>query len=153
MTSIAFMLTKEYQKATVGYRWILRVDQDALLSPGLYYGIKGKHPVPLYDMQFGGIGHGDDFTHDRLRKIAQKLGYKHTSMHDLCSTWLVTPEDSVELANLTTRIGKHFLVNEFGRNVSGKNKITRTSQVGLKDIDDFYHLFLPGLELIYLWKK
>ena len=122
MTSIAFMLTKPYQEATVDYRWILRVDQDALLSPGLLYGIKGKHPVALYDMQFGEIDHGIDFTHDRLRKIAQKLGYKHGSMHNLCSTWLVSPRDSIQLANLTTRIGKHFLANEFGKNVSGKHE-------------------------------
>jgi hypothetical protein len=120
MTSIAFMLTKEYQKATANYHWILRVDQDAVLSPGLLIGLKEKHPVKLYDMQFGGVSHGNAFTHDRLRQIAKKLGYNHSGVHNLCSTWLVHPRDSIELAKLTTQIGKHFIANEFGKNVPGK---------------------------------
>ncbi len=123
MTSIAFMLTKEFREATANYRWILRVDQDAILSPGLFYGLKGKHPVKLYDMQFGGIGHGIDFTHERLREIAKKLGYKHAGIHNLCSTWLVSPHDAIILANYTTKIGKHFLKNEYGKHVPGKEQV------------------------------
>jgi hypothetical protein len=119
MTSIAFMLTKEYREATVNYQWILRVDQDAVLSPGLLYGLKRKHVVKLYDMQFGAIGHGTDFTHERIRNIAKKLGYNHSAIHNLCSTWLVNPQDSIKLANLTTKIGRHFIEKEFGKNVSG----------------------------------
>jgi hypothetical protein len=119
MTSIAFMLTKEYRDIIFKYQWVLRVDQDAILSPGLLFGLKKKHQVKLYDMQFGGIGHGIDFTHERLRQIAKKLGYNHKAIHDLCSAWLVNPQDSITLANLTTIIGKHFIANEFGKNVSG----------------------------------
>ncbi|CAF1431005.1 unnamed protein product [Rotaria sordida] len=119
MTSIAFILTKEYRRATIDYHWILRVDQDAVLSPGLLMGLIGKHQTKLLPMQFGGIDHGNDFTDDRLRKIAKKLGYHHSSIHNLCSTWLVNPHDSVKIANLTTIIGKHFLKYEFGHNVPG----------------------------------
>ncbi|CAF4682141.1 unnamed protein product [Rotaria sp. Silwood1] len=119
MTSIAFILTEEYRRATIDYHWILRVNQDAVLSPGLLMGLIGKHPTKLLPMQFGGIGHGTEFTHDRLRKIAKKLGYNHSSIHNLCSTWLVNPHDSVKIANLTTIIGKHFLINEFGHQVPG----------------------------------
>ncbi|CAF0979232.1 unnamed protein product [Rotaria sp. Silwood1] len=35
MTSIAFILTEEYRRATIDYHWILRVNQDAVLSPGI----------------------------------------------------------------------------------------------------------------------
>ncbi|CAF3837843.1 unnamed protein product, partial [Rotaria sordida] len=119
MTSIAFILTKEYRRATIDYHWILRVDQDAVLSPSLLMGLIGKHQTKLLPMQFGGIAHGNDFTHKRLRKIAKKLGYNHSSIHNLCSTWLVNPHDSVKIANLTTIIGKHFLKHEFGHNVPG----------------------------------
>ncbi|CAF2908976.1 unnamed protein product [Rotaria sp. Silwood2] len=82
-------------------------------------GLIGKHPKKLLPMQFGAVGHGEDFTHDRLRKIAKKLGYNHSGIHSLCSTWLVNPHDSVKIANLTTIIGRHFLKHEFGRKVSG----------------------------------
>ncbi|CAF3630975.1 unnamed protein product [Rotaria socialis] len=119
MTSIEFMLTKEYRKATADYDWILRVDQDAILSPGLLIGLARKHPRKLYPMQFGGIGHGITFTKNRLRNIAKKLGYNHAGIHDLCSTWLVNPKDSVKIANLTTIIGRHILKNEFGAHVPG----------------------------------
>ena len=119
MTSVAFMLTKEYQRAIVNYQWILRIDQDAIISPGLLYGLMKKHPRPLYNMQFGAAGHGIEFTHNRLKKIAAKLGYNHSGIHTLCSTWLVRATDSIPLANLTTIIGKHFIENEFGTNVSG----------------------------------
>ncbi|CAF1590644.1 unnamed protein product [Rotaria magnacalcarata] len=119
MTSIEFMLTKEYREATVDYDWILRVDQDAILSPGLLIGLTGKHPIKLYPMQFGGIGHGNEFTKNRLRNIAKKLGYNHSGIHDLCSAWLVNPKDAVKIANLTTIIGRHFLKNEFGAHVPG----------------------------------
>jgi hypothetical protein len=120
MTSIAFMLTKEYEVATSKYQWILRVDQDAVLSPGLLYGLREKHSIKLYEMQFGAIGHGIDFTHQRLRDIAKKFGYNHGAIHNLCSGWLVSPQDSIKLANSTTIIGKHFLDHEFGPNVPGK---------------------------------
>ncbi|CAF3391802.1 unnamed protein product [Rotaria sp. Silwood1] len=119
MTSIAFILTKEYRKAIVDYHWILRVDQDAVLSPGLLMGLIGKHRKKLLPMQFGGIEHGIEFTSERTRKIAKKLGYNHSGIHNLCSAWLVNPHDSVKIANLTTIIGRHFLKNEFGRNVPG----------------------------------
>ena len=119
MTSIAFMLTDEYRQAVRSYQWILRVDQDAILSPALYLGLKRKHSTPLYKMQFGSVSHGTNFTHDRLKSIAAKLGYKHAGVHNLCSTWLVNPNDSIQLANLTTRIGKHFMQNEFGKHVEG----------------------------------
>ncbi|CAF5190567.1 unnamed protein product, partial [Rotaria magnacalcarata] len=65
MTSIAFMLTPQYQRATQNYQWILRVDQDAVLSPALLMGLARKHPVKLLNMQFGGIGHGTEFTNNR----------------------------------------------------------------------------------------
>ena len=119
MTSIAFMLTKEYQRAIVNYQWILRIDQDAIISPGLLYGLMKKHPRQLYNMQFGAIGHGIEFTHKRLRAIAKKLGYNHSGIHTLCSTWLVTSKDSIPLANLTTIIGKHFVAKEFGPHLPG----------------------------------
>jgi hypothetical protein len=120
MTSVAFMLTKEYQQATTHYQWIFRVDQDAVLSPGLFYGLMGKSSTRLHNMQFGAIGHGADFTKNRIKQIAKKLGYNHSGIHDLCSTWLVSPSDSIQLANLTTLIGKHFIENEFGPHVPGK---------------------------------
>jgi len=123
MTSIAFMLTEEYRRSIKFYQWILRVDQDALLSPALYFGLKQQHSIPLYKMQFGGIPHGIEFTDQRLKEIAHKLGYKHAGVHNLCSTWLVSPNDSIQLANLTTKIGKHFLLNEFGRHVQGLEDI------------------------------
>lgn len=126
MTSIAFMLTSQYQRATRHYKWILRVDQDALLSPALLLGLARKHQVKLLNMQFGGIGHGIEFTNNRLRMIAQKLGFRHVGIHSLCSTWLVSPQDSIRLANLTTQIGRYLLKNEFGRHVPGivrKNSI------------------------------
>ncbi|UJR32604.1 hypothetical protein I4U23_020064 [Adineta vaga] len=119
MTSIAFMLTSQYRKATNHYRWILRVDQDALLSPGLFFGLLRKHPHKLLRMQFGGIGHGTEFTNNRLRLIAKKLGYKHMGIHNLCSTWLVNPQDSIRIANLTTQIGRYLLQNEFGHHIPG----------------------------------
>jgi hypothetical protein len=121
MTSIAFMLTEEYKRAILKYRWILRVDQDALLSPALFFGLKDKHPTKLYNMQFGAVGHGIEFTHKRLKEIANKLGYNHVDIHNLCSTWLVHSQDSIQIANLTTRIGKHILEKEFGPNVPGNN--------------------------------
>lgn len=120
MTSIAFLLTPEYRRTSTKYDWILRVDQDAVLSPGLLLGVLRRHPIGLYEMQFGGVGHGTVFTHERLRSIASKLGYIHVGIYNLCSTWLVHPNDSIILANLTTVIGRHFLQHEFGRNVSGK---------------------------------
>ncbi|CAF1212120.1 unnamed protein product [Adineta steineri] len=123
MTSIAFLLTKEYKETILKYHWILRVDQDAILSPALFFGLLKKHPVKLYDMQFGGVGHGTDFTHERLRDIAKKLGYKHAGIHNLCSTWLVHPNDSIEIAKLTTTIGRHFLQKEYGPNVPGLEKL------------------------------
>jgi hypothetical protein len=55
-----------------------------------------------------------------LRDIAKKFGYNHGAIHNLCSGWLVSPQDSIKLANLTTRIGKHLLEQEFGPNVPGK---------------------------------
>ncbi|CAF1107437.1 unnamed protein product [Adineta ricciae] len=119
MTSIAFMLTPNYREAVTKYQWVLRVDQDALLSPGLFLGFLGKHPYQLSRMQFGALGHGTEFTNQRLRMIAQKLGYKHVGVHNLCSTWLVTPKDSIKIANLTTQIGRYLLDNEFGRHVPG----------------------------------
>ena len=120
MTSIAFMLTEEYRKIIFNYQWVLRVDQDALLSPALLIGLLEKHRIKLHNMQFGGVGHGIDFTHSRLEVIAKKLGYKHLGIHNLCSTWLVHPQDSIDIANLTTKIGRHFLKNEFGSRVPGK---------------------------------
>lgn len=122
MTSIAFMLTKEFRETAAKYDWLLRVDQDAVISPGILYGLKGKHHIKLQEMQFGAIGHGTDFTHKRLEQIAKKLGYKHAGRHNLCSTWLVHPQDATMLANLTTMIGKHFLAHEYGPNVTGNKK-------------------------------
>lgn len=119
MTSIAFMLTPEYQRTIIKYHWILRVDQDAILSPALLFGLARKHQVKLLNMQFGGIGHGTEFTNNRLQMIAKKLGYKHIGIHNLCSTWLVSPRDSIQIANLTTRIGRYLLRHEFGRHVPG----------------------------------
>jgi len=119
MTSIAFMLTPHYRQAAINYQWILRVDQDALLSPGLLFGLIQKHPVKLLHMQFGGLGHGTEFTNARLRMIAKKLGYTHIGIHNLCSTWLVNPHDSIRIANLTTHVGRYLLKNEFGQNVPG----------------------------------
>ncbi|UJR20043.1 hypothetical protein I4U23_023177 [Adineta vaga] len=119
MTSIAFLLTPEYRRVIFQYQWILRVDQDAILSPGLLFGLLGKHSIKLYDMQFGATGHGIQFTFERIRSIAKKLGYKHMGIHDLCSTWLVHPNDSIQIANLTTIIGRHFLKNEYGPHVPG----------------------------------
>ncbi|CAF0809917.1 unnamed protein product [Adineta steineri] len=119
MTSIAFMVTLQYQQATMNYKWILRVDQDAILSPGLFLGLLRKHPIKLQKKQFGGLGHGTEFTNIRLRMIAKKLGYTHMGIHNLCSTWLVSPKDSIKIANLTTHIGRYLLRNEFGRHVPG----------------------------------
>ncbi|CAF0865782.1 unnamed protein product [Rotaria sp. Silwood1] len=51
--------------------------------------------------------------------ISKKLGYKHVGVHNLCSTWLVSPQDSIRIANLTIHIGRYLLQNEFGRHISG----------------------------------
>jgi hypothetical protein len=126
MASIAFMLTKQYRQTIFKYQWILRVDQDAVLSPALLFGLSQQHPVKLYDMQFGDVGHGIEFTHQRLREIAKKLGYNHSGIHSLCSTWLVHPKDSIELANLTTKIGRHFLNKEFGQSIPGREISSRS---------------------------
>ncbi len=131
MTSIAFMLTKQYRQTIFKYQWILRVDQDAVLSPALLFGLSQQHPVKLYDMQFGDVGHGIEFTHQRLREIAKKLGYNHSGIHSLCSTWLVHPKDSIDIANLTTKIGRHFIDKEFGRNVPGMNISSRSVSLSL----------------------
>ncbi|CAF1269761.1 unnamed protein product [Adineta steineri] len=119
MTSIAFLLTKEYKETILKYHWILRVDQDAVLSPALLFGLLKKHPIKLHNIQFGAVGHGNAFTHERLKNISKKLGYKHAGIHHLCSTWLVHPNDSIEIARLTTIIGRHFLQKEYGPHVPG----------------------------------
>jgi hypothetical protein len=69
MASIAFMLTKQYRQTIFKYQWILRVDQDAVLTPALIVGLLQNQSIKLSDMQFGDVGHGTDFTHKRLRKI------------------------------------------------------------------------------------
>jgi hypothetical protein len=94
ITSIAFMLTKQYRHI-FKYQWILRVDQDADLTPALIVGLLQKHPVKLYDMQFGDVGHGTDFTLQRLRKIR-------------ILSFLIHSKDSIEISNLTMRIGRYF---------------------------------------------
>ena len=144
MTSIEFMLTREYQRVIHKYDWVLRVDQDAVLSPGLFLGLLKKHRLTLFNMQFGGIGHGEEFTHKRLENIAKKLGYRHGGYHDLCSTWLVKPKDSIILANMTSIIAKHFIAHEFGKKVQGLiNQIfliniesTRRCFLGIQDLPD-----------------
>ncbi|CAF1453311.1 unnamed protein product [Adineta steineri] len=154
MTSIAFLLTKEYKQTILKYHWILRVDQDAILSPGLLFGLLKKHPVKLYNKQFGAIGHGNNFTKERLKNIARKLGYKHGGIYNLCSTWLVHPKDSIAIANLTIKLGRHFLQNEFGPNVSGLEKLPANGEWPFwwRGVTSLYaaeiainHLYFPSL--------
>ncbi|CAF1408464.1 unnamed protein product [Adineta ricciae] len=148
MTSIAFLLTPQYRSTILKYDWILRVDQDAIISPALLFGLLNKHPVKLYDMQFGSTGHGTEFTYKRIRDIAKKLGYKHMGIHNLCSTWLVHPNDSIQIANLTTIIGRHFLKNEYGPHVPGRSKLYRKA---LEIFSSF--LGIENLPAIGEWPK
>lgn len=108
MLSVSFLVTEPMKSMLPRYDYVLRTDQDAVISPRILTW------RPPYGMVFGSAGVENEWTMARLEAIAKEKGWRHQKVHQICSGWYVPPELALQLASLTVTASKHLLENEFG---------------------------------------
>lgn len=108
MLSVSFLTLKPIQSVLPRYKYVLRTDQDAVITPRILTW------RPPHGMVFGNAGVEIAFTKSRLEAIAKELGWRHQKIHNICSGWYAPPDLTVKLAENTIAAAKHLLENEFG---------------------------------------
>jgi hypothetical protein len=111
MNSIEFLADKRYREMLMHYEKLLRTDGDVFVTPHIF---NLQHD--LFVVGKGSYVHMDH-TRNTLKTIAKKLGLRHQGIHNLGSTWFGKPEIAIEIAEMAVWICKHFILNEFGKDV------------------------------------
>ncbi|XP_065647278.1 uncharacterized protein LOC105846818 isoform X3 [Hydra vulgaris] len=99
------------------YKYTMRTDYDAFLSPALYFW------KPKYNIMTGEGGYSVDFNRNRLKNISKKLGMKHAGIHNVGSTWLGETKVFITLAKKTLELTSYIYLNEFHPNLPGLEKL------------------------------
>jgi hypothetical protein len=108
MYSIDFLGEVRYLELIKSYALILKIDVDSFISPSFPYWT----PESFLSFGKGSYVH-EDFTSNRLKMIAKKLGLRHRGLHNIGPAWFGQGQAIYDTAVLTVAIAKHFLLSEF----------------------------------------